>query len=354
MSLLIKSTGISKLSELEIDADKEWQLKGVTNIKQVAAGMGVGHVVQQDGVKLVTIVPGAEGHVLTSRGPGHLVYWGPATTYFWRVFAALLEDDMSFALIIPILKSYSYPLNSEFLTQLDIDDPDHLQKFSLSILGDEFFEYIVTPIVIGFPDYSIESSNRQQIEVDDPAHFMKLNQCDLDIGGVFQIPTPVVYTNNPPIDTNIWTLFIENVEGAIAFDSPVYTSELTQATNPTVSDMTLLPATPAGGDCYYFGSSHKFAYLKLMMGQVGVGSWLIGWEYWNGAAWVSIGVCNDDTGGFMMAGERYVIFTEPVDWALTQVPPSTGSNLYWIRARVTAYSSVTTQPKGTRAWVNKI
>jgi len=351
MSLLIISRGITKLSELEIDADKDWQLKGITNIKQVASGMGIGHVTQQDGSIMSTLAPGVEGHVLTSRGPGKLVYWGPATTYFWRVFAALLEAGMSVTIITPIGEYHSYPIDSEYLTQLDVDDPTHLQKLSVGMVDSDYYVAIVVPMDLAY-SYPMASSHREQVEVDDPSHYMKLNQCDLGTGGVFQIPTPLVYTGNPPMDTNAWLLFIEGIGGAVAYDAPTYTDETAQALNATANDMTLLPAAPALGDCYYFGSSHTFTHLKIFIGQAGAGIWTISWEYWNGTAWVAIGTYDDDSQGFTLPGQRYVFITPPGDWALTRVPPATGSNLYWVRARVTVYTGITTQPKGSQAWVN--
>ena len=37
--------GITKLSELTIDADKDWQQKGITNIKEIASSMAQGDMV---------------------------------------------------------------------------------------------------------------------------------------------------------------------------------------------------------------------------------------------------------------------------------------------------------------------
>ena len=45
MSLLLKG-GIRRLSELDIDANKDWQGKGVTNLAGIATGMGIGHIAQ--------------------------------------------------------------------------------------------------------------------------------------------------------------------------------------------------------------------------------------------------------------------------------------------------------------------
>ena len=59
--------GITKLSELEIDADKDWQGHGVTNIAHLAAGMTKG-----------SLVPAATiGHEFTSNGLLAMPSWEP-------------------------------------------------------------------------------------------------------------------------------------------------------------------------------------------------------------------------------------------------------------------------------------
>jgi hypothetical protein len=85
MSLLLKG-GISKLSELIIDADKNWAGKTLTNCGGLAAGMAIGHILQHNGVILQTLAPGVATHVLTSEGPGHLVTWAPGGMYLYRFF----------------------------------------------------------------------------------------------------------------------------------------------------------------------------------------------------------------------------------------------------------------------------
>ena len=39
MSVLVRAKGITKLSQLQIDVDKDWQGKGMTNVKHIAEGM---------------------------------------------------------------------------------------------------------------------------------------------------------------------------------------------------------------------------------------------------------------------------------------------------------------------------
>jgi len=72
-------------------------------------------------------------------------------------------------------------------------------------------------------------------------------------------------------------------------------------------------------------------------------------EYWNGAAWAALPGVSDGTSGFMVSGNKQVTFIQPGDWAQTNVGGI--ANLYWIRGRVSAYTSIVTQPKGNRAFI---
>ena len=75
MSWLVKG-GISKLSELGIDADKDWNVRGISNIKELALGMQLGDIFQRgDGGILETLAPGPISYELTSSGPGHEIEW---------------------------------------------------------------------------------------------------------------------------------------------------------------------------------------------------------------------------------------------------------------------------------------
>jgi len=131
----------------------------------------------------------------------------------------------------------------------------------------------------------------------------------------------------------------------------VYTAETTEANNTTVNNMTLLPAGPAVDDAYYFGRvNEKFSTLQLNLGTQGAGTWTVEWEYWNGAAWVTcVGIVDGTTGFTATAGWHDVTHTVQANWAQTDTVDSI--NAYWIRARVTAYTDISSQPKGTQCWV---
>lgn len=76
-SCILVKAGITKLSELEIDADKDWNGKGITSLKELAAGMARGDILVHDGALLARVSPGSIGHEFTSAGGGHMPGWSP-------------------------------------------------------------------------------------------------------------------------------------------------------------------------------------------------------------------------------------------------------------------------------------
>ncbi len=67
--------GITKLSELTIDADKDWQAKGISNIKQLAAAMAQGEVVYRGAAVMEKLAVGAVGEFLQSQGAAANPVW---------------------------------------------------------------------------------------------------------------------------------------------------------------------------------------------------------------------------------------------------------------------------------------
>ena len=74
MSLLVK--GITRLSQMQIDADKDWAGMGISNIREVVSGMGVGDIIYHDGTKIVKLSPGPPGSELITKGPTYPPVWG--------------------------------------------------------------------------------------------------------------------------------------------------------------------------------------------------------------------------------------------------------------------------------------
>lgn len=75
MSFVKKLAGVTALSGLTIDADKDWAAMGISNIKEVAAGMTVGDMIYHNGTKIVKITPGAVGTELKTKGVGANPVW---------------------------------------------------------------------------------------------------------------------------------------------------------------------------------------------------------------------------------------------------------------------------------------
>lgn len=132
-------------------------------------------------------------------------------------------------------------------------------------------------------------------------------------------------------------------------DAGAFVDETTEANESTADDMTLLPAVPAVDDAYYFGADEAFISLEVNVNQ-GAGSWTITWEYWNGAAWAALSGVSDGTTGFTTSGINNVTFTLPSDWARNTV--NSQGPFYYVRGRVSAYTSVTTQPLGQQSRIN--
>ena len=139
-----------------------------------------------------------------------------------------------------------------------------------------------------------------------------------------------------------------SMAGAVAYTGS-YTDETTAANNSTANDMTLMRSSPQVNDAYYFGGKEPFYKLTLNIGTAGAGTWTITWEYYNGSTWAAIPDVYDPTNGFRAGtGNFNIVFSPPYDWASTTV---SSIPAYWIRARVSSFTSQITQPKGTQAWV---
>lgn len=133
----------------------------------------------------------------------------------------------------------------------------------------------------------------------------------------------------------------------IAEDGGVFTDQTLAGVSNTTADMTLLPATPAVGDAYYFGHTEQYQRLMLNVttALAGTGN-TIAWEYWNGSAWASLPTLSDATNGLETAGENVVAWSTPTGWATTTV--NSQGPFYYVRARLSASTTVTTTPVGGR------
>lgn len=138
------------------------------------------------------------------------------------------------------------------------------------------------------------------------------------------------------------------LSSAQADDGGVFTDETIVARNDTPDTMTLLPATVAVGDAYYFGAIGPFDRIELNISTAGEGDWVVVWEFWSGAAWDAVGDIVDNTDGFKLPGLIDILTPSTPGWVATTVNSVTA---YYVRARVTSVTTTTTQPLGQTATV---
>lgn len=320
MSLLIKA-GIGKLSELEIDTDKDWLYKALTRLGGLDAGQVRGDIWNfnfEDHADLIVKRLAAEetGKVLCSRGPGKPPHWA----WVWE----------------------------------EAGGTSSLERFYPALIDLSHNEDIVAVDQSHNENAPMTSSHVQAYE-DAPADIIKrlaptIVLTDSETAGI----TPNQMHNENAAINRKYDLEIV-VGGACAYDADdatPYDDETAEAQDDIANDMVLLPPTPADGDAYYFGHAKKFDVMILNIGTSGVGVWTITWEYWNGGAWAALAGLTDGTSGFTaVTGKKEVSHTPQGDWAITNDGGNLPANIYWIRARVSAYTSITTQPKGTQSWI---
>ncbi len=113
-----------------------------------------------------------------------------------------------------------------------------------------------------------------------------------------------------------------------------------------IATLPLTEATPAENDAVYFGAATAFTMLYVNIVTQGVGTWTVAWEYYNGSSWAAVTGLSDGTSGLTAAtGLKLVAWST----ALGQTTVS-GTSAYWIRARISAYTSITTRPRATQVW----
>jgi hypothetical protein len=119
--------------------------------------------------------------------------------------------------------------------------------------------------------------------------------------------------------------------------------------NDTANDTNVFPATAALNDACYFVINGDHDTLNINVGTAGVGTYSVTWEYWNGAAWTALSGVTDGTNAFKNSGPSTspVTFTRPTNWTWTDID---GAGFYGlaVRARISAFTSMTTNPLITR------
>ncbi len=140
------------------------------------------------------------------------------------------------------------------------------------------------------------------------------------------------------------------VNAAVSYNATgtAYATDTTDARDPGIDDMELMDATPEVNDAYYFGRDTTFGLVIINVSTAGAGTWTITWEYYNGSSWAALSGVTDGTTGFTVSGLKQVTFTVPGDWATVAVNSITK---YWVRARISAFTSSTVSALGAQAWL---
>lgn len=297
MTLLIK--GVDRLSQLNIDADKDWNIKGITNIKQVAALMSKGDIIVRDTSVLVRLAAGPDGYVLTSAGIGKIPAWTPAggaLKYYFPVFIYSSHAEAK-------------PTVNESIAKVVITNSD--KKYTYGDAPGDMIK-LLTPAPTTAKTHVIVSVDQ-------------------------------TISKTPSVGRDIAIL----VDGAVSETAAaVQTDETVAARSGTLDDMNLLPMTPALGDKYYLGLSLPFRRVYIKTSTAGVGNWTNTIYYWNGI-WVPVPDEDDRTGQFMVADTRRIDWTMPGDWIQSTI---LGMTLYWVKIEVTNYVNQTVKPLGASAW----
>lgn len=193
----------------------------------------------------------------------------------------------------------------------------------------------------------------------------------------YNVPTPVLsYTaivnsgsqNTPIVGINVVVPVIGNtpiIETLFNFTrvyslrAGVYTDQTAAASSNTINDVSLLPTAPAIGDGIVMGIYHpNWRGATIKVSTIGAGTYTVIWEYWSGAAWdaltvIETGIGNGDINNWKTIGYVRVRFDPPPYWdprTITDVSGAISDELYYIRCRLVAFSSMTIKPLATRIW----
>ena len=300
MSLLTKA-GIERLSELIIDADKDWQAMGITNIRQIAQAMAQGDIVVRGPSILQRISPGILGYVLTSAGPGHIPAWMPVPgelEYYIPAWIFITHNEA--ILVVDKSHSESISVGSEHV-QAYLDAPgDNIRRLDRAVT-------LTDAEAIVAVDQTI---NRNVV----PRSGLSI-LCDG---------------------------FVEETAAA------VQTNKTAEARSAAANDLNLCPMTDSVGDKIYIGSNYPFWQAQVEVGTNGSGNWTDVAYYWNGA-WVA---CVDEVDGSSSflhgTGLKTITHTPQGDWALSVIQ---GMNLYWMMIRTDFFVNRVTKPLGSQVWV---
>jgi hypothetical protein len=136
--------------------------------------------------------------------------------------------------------------------------------------------------------------------------------------------------------------------------SATWTTDTTDVNDAGTADVALLPAYPTVGDGFYFGHlTEKFCRIQAVYSTARTGTATLTWKYWNGSSFTALTTVEDDTAGWSTtAGTEFVHFVPPSDWAICTAADGPNETAgYFVVCEMTAITSVTAQPVGSRFYV---
>lgn len=145
-------------------------------------------------------------------------------------------------------------------------------------------------------------------------------------------------THTTSVSATAWTSCFVSIGGVLSD----YSADLADTYPPSTGDVPF--DFTAVDDAIYFGTSVLNNGFSLYVGTAGVYNASGVWEYYNGSEWTTLTVRGvTPTTPFKMSGLNVYSFVKPDD--MSTVDP-TGSPLeeYWIRFRITSFTSRTTSP----------
>lgn len=291
--------GISALSQLTVDADKDWQTRGITNLKELAAAMAFGDLVARGPAGILVRIPaGPAGLFLTGAGAA-LPYWGPGGLYLNRYIPANIYSSKS--LLKVSTKNISEPGLMATRLVANYDDDTDMERIESAINSSKV-------ITSGAPDGSISE------------------------------PGPMGSTLELLIDG-----FVK--ETAVG----VQTDQTAAARSAAINDVSLCPFT-AVNDKIYLGSLRPFSQAWINVTTNGAGNWTNSCYYWNGA-WTAVVGEDGDTDFQAGTGWRRVQHTPQGDWALSIIQ---GMNLYWMKIETTNWVNEAAAPLAGQIFLSTV
>lgn len=129
--------------------------------------------------------------------------------------------------------------------------------------------------------------------------------------------------------------------------------DMTAAFNSAATaDWWFTSASPcAVNDAVYFGHTSPFNSIQVLCSTAGAGAQTWVWEYYNGSTWSTLTTLNNGLIIAMSIGIHNLNFNPPANWA--SADPGCGTAGYYVRCRISAYTSLTTRGVYSQGWLGK-